>query len=157
MRIGILGDTHGDRGAIREVVKAAGDVDMWFHTGDYSQDVPYLESLTSAPINSVCGNCDPYEDRAPVECIVKLDEATIAMTHGHRLMGDYVKNLAIWGQFKGAEIVLFGHTHVPVVKWQNGILVINPGSPARPRKGLPSYAELFLEMDKKPVANICYL
>jgi len=157
MRIGIMGDTHGDTEAIRAVVRAAGPVELWFHTGDYSQDVRCLEGIVDVPIYSVCGNCDSYMDRAAVECLAKLEGSTIAMTHGHRLMGDYVKNLAVWGGFKKADIVIFGHTHVPLVQWEEGILLINPGSPSRPRRGLPSYGELYLKQGHKPVANICYL
>ena len=158
MKIGIMSDTHGSQEAIRRVVKAAGEVEMWLHAGDYSQDVPYLETLTDVPVHSVCGNCDPYEHRAPTEAILNLNGYTIAMLHGHKLMGDYVKNLAIWGEFKEANIVVFGHTHVPLVEWtDNHILLINPGSCARPRYGIASYAELTLRHGHKPLANICYL
>lgn len=158
MRVAVMGDTHGDLEALKSVVRDAGKVDAWFHTGDYSQDTLYLKELVDVPVYSVCGNCDSYEGRAPQEAIVKLNGFTIAMTHGNRyIFGESLGGLATWGTFKEADIVLFGHTHVPVVKEMEGVLLVNPGSPARPRKGLPSYAELYLEKGEKPVANICYL
>lgn len=158
MKIGVMGDTHGDLLVIKQILAEASDVEAWFHTGDYSQDATFLGSLTEKPVYSVCGNCDVYEGRSPVECIAKLEGFTIAMNHGNKyLYGVGVENLRAWGRAKNADIVLFGHTHIALLEDKDDMLLMNPGSAARPRKGLPSYGEIFLEKGTKPVANICYL
>lgn len=93
-----------------------------------------------------------------MECIVKLAGLVIAMNHGNKyLYGEGLSNLRAWGKAKNADIVLFGHTHIALIADKDNMLLMNPGSAARPRKGLPSYGELFLEKGQRPVANICYL
>lgn len=158
MRIGIMGDTHGDFGAMDRILRQAGEVDLWLHTGDYSQDVAHLRSLTNKSVQSVCGNCDSYEGRSPKEAILHLEGFTLALVHGHQyLLPDSLANLAFWGRSKNAQVVIFGHTHVALTEMVEDVLLVNPGSPSRPRRGLPSYAELYLLRGEKPVANICYL
>lgn len=158
MRLGVMGDTHGDLAALAKVVRAAGEVDGWLHTGDYSQDATYLRTLTEVPIYATSGNCDSYEGRAPEECVITLEGIVLAMTHGHKyLRTSGLENLAAWGRSKKAQVVIFGHTHVARVEKMDDLLILNPGSPTRPRRGLPSYAELYLETDGTMAANICWL
>ena len=59
-----------------------------------------------------------------------------------------------WGEEKQADVVVFGHIHVPVNREADGILLINPGSPSRPRNGVPSFGILTLEAGKKPVFEV---
>ena len=151
MKIGIVSDTHGDLKALKKVLAAAGPVDLWLHAGDYSQDAPFIQAETGIPVHAVCGNCDLYEDRAPAEFLMKQDGFTIAMTHGHRYVwGNDYSRLMYWAQEKQADIVVFGHIHVPVNLTEQGILMINPGSPSRPRNGVPSFGILTLEKGQKP-------
>ncbi len=151
MRIGVISDTHGSKRAIDRVLAAAGKVDLWLHAGDYSQDAPYLEEKSGVPVYAVCGNCDLYEGRGPVELVTKQEGVTIAMVHGHR----YVTHsrwdkLVYWGLEKQADVVIFGHIHIPVCEKDEGILVVNPGSAARPRYGAPTYGILQVEKGKEP-------
>lgn len=146
MRIGVVSDTHGDLKALQKVLDDAGPVDLWLHAGDYSQDAPYIEAETGLPVMAVCGNCDLYEGRAAAELVTRQEGFTIAMTHGHRFVwGSDFSRLYYWGMEKQADIVVFGHIHVPVCEEKDGILLINPGSPARPRNGVPTYGILTLE------------
>ena len=50
--------------------------------------------------------------------------------------------------------MVFGHIHVPVNREADGILLINPGSPSRPRNGVPSFGILTLKAGKKPVFEV---
>jgi uncharacterized protein len=151
MRIGVVSDTHGDLHALRQVLDQAGEVDLWLHAGDYSQDAPYIEEKTGIPVYAVCGNCDSYTDRAPAELVTKQLGVTLAMTHGHRYVryNDWSR-LFYFGEEKQADVVIFGHIHVPVCVEEDGILLVNPGSPSRPRNGVPSFGILTLEKGKKP-------
>ena len=158
MKIGIMGDTHGNLTALGKVVELAGQVNAWIHTGDYSQDAKTLETITGLPVYAVCGNCDMYEGRGPVESIVNLAGHKIWITHGNRYLHGY--NPGIFAELadeKQADIVVFGHTHVPMAQWYGTKLVINPGSPARPRMGIGTYAILTLKDNLKPTAEICQI
>ena len=151
MKIGIGSDTNGDLKALDKVLKQAGPVDLWLHGGDYSQDAPFITAETGIPVYAVCGNCDLYEDRAAAELVTKQEGFTIAMTHGNRYVrGNDYSRLLYWGQEKQADIVVFGHIHVPVELTEQGILIVNPGSPSRPRNGIPSFGILTLEKGRKP-------
>ncbi len=58
MRIGITGDTHGSKEAIVKIVQYMLPVDLWLHTGDYSQDAELLQKLTEVPVIRDNGNCE---------------------------------------------------------------------------------------------------
>ena len=155
MRIGVISDTHGVKKAMDRVILDAGKVDLWLHAGDYSQDAPYLEAKTGVPVYAVCGNCDVYEDRGPVELVTKLEGTTLAMVHGNRYVSrSRWDNLIYWGQEKNAQVVVFGHIHTPVNEVIDGILVINPGSAAKPRGDVPTYGILTLEKGRAPFFEV---
>ena len=158
MRIGVISDTHGVKKAMDRVILDAGKVDLWLHAGDYSQDAPYLEAKTGVPVYAVCGNCDVYEDRGPVELVTKLEGTTLAMVHGNRYVSrSRWDNLIYWGQEKNAQVVVFGHIHTPVNEVIDGILVINPGSAAKPRGDVPTYGILTREKGRAPFFEVLEL
>lgn len=152
MRIGITGDTHGRQQIIRKIIQEAPPVEMWLHTGDYSQDGNLLENLSALPVIKVAGNCDGVSGRANPDEIFPLEGFNIWLTHGHRYFHyREVGELAWWAKKLEADIAVFGHTHVPMCKWFGETLLINPGSPVQPRGGSePSFAVLTLQEGKKP-------
>lgn len=156
MRIGITGDTHGNLQAMRQLLKTVEPVDYWLHTGDYSQDARFLVAETKLPLLMVAGNCDKPSGRGNVDEFVVLAGKRIWLTHGHRYMKEYqVEELAWWARKLEADIVVFGHTHVPLIKWFGDKLFINPGSLALPRgEEGPTYAILSLQEGQRPVAGI---
>ena len=58
---------------------------------------------------------------------------------------------------KGADIVMFGHTHIPVIDYDDDIIALNPGSLSHPRQEghQPSY--ILMEIDKKGQAHFRYI
>ena len=56
------------------------------------------------------------------------------MTHGHRYNVRFnYTSLYYKGLELKADIVLFGHTHVPLNIKENNLIIMNPGSPSLPR------------------------
>ena len=143
MRIGVVSDTHGDMVILKKVIAAAGDVDQWLHAGDYYQDGWRLAELTALPVTIVAGNCDRTK-AVPADEYVEVAGKTIWITHGHRYDVKYGMNqLAFLGREYDASVVVFGHTHISYIKWHEGILLLNPGSPSSPRGGSePSFGIL---------------
>ncbi len=139
MKIGILSDTHGSLAAIRKVLASAPPVECWIHCGDFASDANAMHNITGQEVYTVCGNCDAM--RGPVEakpdCYLRLEGFKVWITHGHLYMNEtrQIAELAHWGQELEQDIVIFGHTHVPVFTQMNGIWLLNPGSPSRPREG----------------------
>ena len=94
----------------------------------------------SDSIMAVRGNCEAEVDQMvlpfPVlseSALVFADGLSIFLTHGH-----------IWTEEKhpgGIDAFFSGHTHIPVLKNENGLIILNPGSTSIPKGGFdPSYA-----------------
>ena len=156
MKIGITGDTHGHIQAMRQLLTVVEPVDYWLHTGDYSQDARFLAAETKLPVLTVAGNCDKPIGIDNLDEFVVLEGQRIWLTHGHRYMKDYkIEEMVWWARKLEADIVVFGHTHVPLIKWFGDALLINPGSLVFPRSDEgPTYAVLTLQEGQKPKAKI---
>lgn len=130
MKIGVMGDSHGNRAMALQAVKRMGKVDMLFHLGDRYGDL-------SVP-GTVClkGNCD-FEKDAPLEWTGTLDGIRVCATHGH-LYGvkSGTDRLLRAARQNGWQLVLYGHTHVPENITQGDTVLVNPGSLACPRGGI---------------------
>ncbi len=147
MRIGVVSDTHGDIYMLKKVIAAAGTVEQWFHAGDYYQDGWRLRELTGLPVTVVAGNCDRTKAVPPDE-YVEIAGKLIWITHGHSYTVKHgVEQLRCWSVEYEADVVVFGHTHMPYNSCHEGVLIFNPGSPASPRGGTqPSFG--ILEIDE---------
>jgi putative phosphoesterase len=152
MWAGVLSDSHGDVDLAKQAVKAMGDIDLVIHAGDFYQDAFCLANQFGVKVHAVVGNCDRCVP-GPHEEILELCGHRIYLTHGHLysvkqglLRLDYrVREL-------GAEMAIYGHTHMPQNEEVNGIRYLNPGSVAWPRlAGQSTYALMKLEPDA-PIA-----
>ena len=159
MKIGLTGDTHGSMQAMRRVIAAAPPVEQWLHTGDYGRDALYLKAQTGLPVTSVAGNCDVGDSSVNPDEFVTIEGFNIWLLHGHRyLHGGDPQELVWWAHKLEADIVVFGHTHVPLVKWYGDVLLINPGSPAKPRSAEgATFGVLNVKAGQKPTADIIKL
>ncbi len=140
MRIGVLSDTHGSELAAERAAARLPDAEAWIHLGDGMHEAALLERLTGKPVHRIKGNCDygPGE----TERVLTLGGVSILAVHGH-LYG--VQNgrdtLSYRAEELGCKLALYGHTHVSLVEAWGGILLVNPGSAARPKEGrAPSIA-----------------
>lgn len=87
----------------------------------------------------VRGNCDGEVDDMVLDFPVLADYAIIAdsslgssiifATHGHHYNAEKLPKL------KEGDVLLHGHTHIPVFENVNGIYVVNPGSTSIPKAG----------------------
>ena len=89
----------------------------------------------------VRGNCD-HDPAIPLAYTLPLPYGHKALiVHGHRYVsGDFPQNLVDTAKADGADLVLFGHLHVRMDRYTDGIHLFNPGSAAQPRDQFaPSY------------------
>jgi uncharacterized protein len=137
--IGIISDTHGLVRA--DVHTALAGVEMILHAGDVGGDDVLDELALIAPIRAVYGNTDaPGQPRLSDFIDVTVGGVSIHVSHGHevgpptpaKLLERYV-----------ADVVVFGHTHRPLIARAGGRLALNPGA-AGPRRFdlVPSVARL---------------
>lgn len=134
MKILVISDTHG---AIHEIVKVIENMEkpqLILHLGDYVEDGEKIEKETGIKVEMVRGNGDFFNKRYEDDKVLEIEGKRIFMTHGHRYgVRHGVLNLLYRAEELQADIVLYGHTHVPMITKDAGIFVMNPGSPTHPR------------------------
>lgn len=135
-KIAVVSDSHRMFRFVGEIRTQAGKIDWLLHAGDHMQDAERIAtSLGVEPtrVRAVAGNCD-YPHVQPTEQIVEIDGVRILMTHGH-LFGvkDNYHRVYYRAREVGARVAVFGHTHMPVIKDDGVVLLLNPGSLSQPR------------------------
>ena len=154
MRLGIISDTHG---LLRpEVFDAFREVDHILHGGDVGPAALLDELGAIAPVTAVYGNTDGWDlrGRLPQVAKVRLDGFDIVVTHGDQLGSPTPEKLN--AAFPDAEIIVFGHTHRPLLTVVDLVVtVMNPGGAGPPRFGLPpSVGIMELEAGIPPRARL---
>jgi len=154
VRLGIIADTHG---LLRhEVFTAFQEVDRIFHAGDVGS-LDILSDLEAvAPVTAVYGNTDGFllRDRLAAVVEVEVDGFRIVLTHGDAFG---VPTPGTLNQaYPEAEIILFGHTHRPLLTIVDTVVtVMNPGAAGPRRFDLqPSVGIMELEAGIPPRARI---
>ena len=143
MRIGVFSDTHGDISAARRFFDSLAPLDYLFHLGDNAADGDKLAKLFACPVYAVRGNCD-YRSDAPLERQVDLGGKRFLLLHGHQYYA--MSSLLYRAEEVHADMVLYGHTHMPDLSADGPRLLLNPGSLSRPRGGsVESCALILLE------------
>jgi putative phosphoesterase len=153
----VISDTHG---MLRpEVFDVFREVDHILHGGDVGkwEVVTDLEAL--APVTAVYGNVDGSELRArlPRVATVRLDGFDIVVTHGDQFGSP--RPLDLYEAFPRADIIVFGHTHRPLLELvDKTVTVMNPGGAGAARFGLtPSVGIMELEPGIPPRARLVTL
>lgn len=150
MRLGVISDTHG---LLRpEVFDAFAEVDHILHAGDIGSLELLAELEALAPVTAVYGNTDEFDlrNRLPRVARVELDGFDIVVTHGDQFGSTTPEKLN--AAFPEAQILVYGHTHRPLLTLVDVVVtVMNPGS-AGPRrfKIPPSVGILELEAGIPP-------
>lgn len=125
MRILVVSDSHGDSFALRRAVERESGCSLIIHLGDGERDTAFLHDI---PLLQVRGNCDFYSE-LPATRLTQEGGKTILCTHGHTQMVKYgLQALRQEALDKHADIALYGHTHVPVQTYEDGLYLCNPGS-----------------------------
>ena len=149
MKILVVSDTHGNLTNFREVLRQEQPIDMLIHLGDICHDEEEIRELVdpACAVAMVRGNCD-YFSREPDTRDFSLGNHKVHMEHGHYLP-DSLSSISYRAQEMGADIVLFGHTHRPLLTTCGDVTIVNPGSLSRPRQpdGHPTYLIMNLKED----------
>ena len=133
MRIAVVSDTHGNTVNFLKTVENMGKFDLLIHLGDYVRDGEKIAEILSLPSLIVKGNGD-YSSKFKENEIIEINGKRLFITHGHKfdVRWDY-SNLYYKGMEERADLVLYGHTHIPLIVKENNLIIMNPGSPALPR------------------------
>jgi uncharacterized protein len=137
--VGLISDTHGLlRPGVHEALTG---VELILHSGDVGGSGILDELRLIAPVKAVFGNTDPRDDPALTEeIVVAIDGIRVHVSHGHEVGSPTPAKLAVRYD---AEVVVFGHTHRPLVSRLGNQLFVNPGAAGPKRFDLtPSVGRL---------------
>lgn len=128
MLVGLISDTHGlMRG---EALAVLHGVELILHAGDVGTSAVLRELRAIAPAHAVSGNVDDPMLGLPQRLNLTLGGLTVHVSHGHETgsptPGTLVHRYA-------ADVIIFGHTHKPLIETRGTTLVVNPGA-AGPRR-----------------------
>lgn len=139
--IGVISDTHG---LLRpEVCEKLQGVSRILHAGDIGRQEVLNRLREIAPVNAVRGNVDRggWADEIPWHDSVELGEHLVYLTH---IREEIDLNPAA----AGIKMVIFGHSHAPLIEERGSVLWFNPGSIGPRRFSLPvSMGYLHLHRD----------
>lgn len=148
MKILIVSDTHRQNRNLEEVLKKTGPVDMLLHLGDAEGSEYYIESIAGCPVEIVAGNNDFFSNLEK-EKEIQIGRYKVLLTHGHYYYVSFnTETIKEEARARGFDIVMFGHTHKPLVDIGCDVTAINPGSLSYPRQEgrRPSY--IIMELDR---------
>lgn len=138
MRVVVLSDTHAPRRwkscppAVAEHLRHA---DAILHAGDVCV-APVLDELAQyAPVTAVRGNNDGPDVAAwGAPDTVELDLAGLRVAMVHDSGQTTGRTARMRRRFPDADLVVFGHSHIPLDLTGDGVRVFNPGSPTDRRR-----------------------
>ena len=131
----VLADTHIPRrakGLSAGLTPHLESADLILHAGDLLVEDVLYELESYAPVRAVKGNVDGWDVRLPETLEFEVEDVPFAMVH------DSGPKKGRWGRmrrwFPEARIVVFGHSHIPWLEDEDGLMLLNPGSPTDRRR-----------------------
>lgn len=153
MKVLIISDTHGRNHHVLKTLERVSPIDLFIHLGDYDGGEDYIKSISPCPIEMISGNND-FFNGLPKEEIIQIGKYVVMLTHGHRYGVNYsINNLKETAEKNHANIVMFGHTHIPLIDLSSNVWAINPGSLALPRQYERKETFLIMDIDSKGDAH----
>lgn len=139
MRVIVLSDTHIPKRAKElpsELVQELKQADLIIHAGDW-QTIEVLDMLRPyGPIEGVYGNVDSehIKQQFPDKKLLEIKGFKIGVVHGHGQKQTTEKRALAAFSEESLDLLIFGHSHIPVKKQIGRMWVFNPGSPTDKRR-----------------------
>lgn len=135
VRVVVLADTHAPRrwrSCPERVAEQLRGADLILHAGDVCVPSVIAELAEYAPVHVVKGNNDGPDLVAPETLELDLDGLRAALIHDAGPAKGRIARMR--RRFPEAELVVFGHSHLPLDERASGLRIFNPGSPTDRRR-----------------------
>lgn len=153
MKILIISDTHRRHKSLDQVLEKVGTPDMLIHLGDSEGGEDYIEAVAGCPVHIVAGNNDFFSNLMREEEFY-IGRYKVFICHGHHYgvsMGtERIREEAL---VRKADIVMFGHTHRPLLDIQEDLIILNPGSLSYPRQDGRKGSFILMDLDQRGEAH----
>ena len=153
MKILIVSDTHRRNENYIRAVERVAPIDMVIHCGDIEGSEYLIAEYAGCPVQMVVGNNDFFAD-LPREKEFVVGKYRIWLTHGHNYyvsMGN--ETIKREARARGVDIVMYGHSHKPVVDLGEDVIAVNPGSLTYPRQEGRRPSFIIMDLDRKGEAH----
>lgn len=135
-RWAVFSDTHGNCDTMRDAI-GENRFDAIIHLGDGVRDAESVARERGIPLHCVAGNEDG-ECGCPERLTLSLGPVSALLMHGHRMditpyltddeLHRRLENMEALMELSGTSLLLFGHTHVPLLRKTPRGIICNPGS-----------------------------
>lgn len=144
MKIVVLSDTHMPKKSLRlpdRLTTALQEADQIIHAGDWQTPELYEELNRYAPVTGVYGNVDgeDMKEIVPARQLITLAGYSIGVVHGHGEGKTTEKRALEAFAEQPPDLLIYGHSHIPVLRYFKKTLLFNPGSVTDKRR-LPYYS-----------------
>jgi uncharacterized protein len=136
--LGVVGDTHATSLPRQELEPVIGffrraQPDLILHTGDAGSETLLVNLASVARVAAVRGNADPPEliDALPDRVWITIGKRTVLLLHGHH--DKTALKTARAAAALGIDLIVFGHSHRPLIEKVGETILFNPGSPTERR------------------------
>ena len=160
MKIIITGDTHipgRGKGLPSRLITECKTADLILHTGDW-KSVKVVQMLSKyAEVKGVSGNVDgeDIKEHFPLQQVIQIGHVKIGLVHGHGEKKTTEKRAIEAFEGVPLDVIIFGHSHIPILRYMNKTLLLNPGSPTDKRK-LPYYSFAILHIEEEIRAELIF-
>ena len=131
-RVAVFSDTHGIIDVMRDTLSAFGPFDMMLHLGDGIREGIALSKELGIQFHGVCGNED-YGVNLKEQLLLDVNKWSCLLFHGYHMELNPFQSQEIWkNHFRNmhraainsnASVLLFGHTHKPLLKRIDNVLL----------------------------------
>ena len=134
----IISDTHMPRMAKNlppRLLEELSQTDLIIHAGDWQTAALYSELSKYAPLVGVYGNADGEEIKQLVgeKVLLELGGFRVGVIHGHG-KGKTTEGRAVEAfADENLDLLIYGHSHIPVNRSQEGLIIFNPKRSEQPR------------------------
>lgn len=146
-KIMIVSDTHRRHDNLLKALNAESPIDLLIHLGDVEGEEDYIQAIAGCEVVIISGNNDFFSTLDREKEII-IGGYRVLLTHGHYYcvsVGlDVIKKEAMG---RNIDIVMFGHTHIPLIKTDEEIIIINPGSISYPRQEDHKATYIIMDID----------
>ncbi|MEY8426467.1 metallophosphoesterase [Lachnospiraceae bacterium 46-15] len=159
MKVLIVSDTHRRDENLERVLEREKPIDCLIHLGDVEGSEDYIREIAGCETHIVSGNNDFFCD-LPREEEFMLRGYKVLLTHGHYYYVTVdlheIRKMAV---NRGIDIVMFGHTHRPLLEKSEETFLLNPGSLSYPRQSgrKPSYIVMETDAEGKMQFEVRFL
>jgi len=128
MKIIVVSDSHGSYHHLKRIMQLNRDADIVVHCGDSRDELDEIQlEFPDKMYYCVKGNCD--WGALPLTLDFIVEGVHFFVTHGHMFNVKYgLYELDCAARERGAQVALFGHTHIACDEYNDGVRLFNPGS-----------------------------